>query len=50
MAALLVEKIGKRQPGLVRQRLQQTAEDLGKRGADPIYGKGRISVVRALGL
>ncbi|MEW5928057.1 MAG: S8 family serine peptidase [Gemmatimonadota bacterium] len=50
VAALLVEKIGKRQPGLVRQRLQQTADDLGKRGADPVYGKGRINVVRALDL
>lgn len=50
VAALLVERIGKRQPGLVRQRLQQTSDDLGKRGADPIYGKGRINVVNALGL
>lgn len=50
VAALLVEKIGKRQPGLVRQRLQQSADDLGKRGADPIYGKGRINAARALGL
>jgi subtilisin family serine protease len=50
VAALLVEKVGKRQPGLVRQRLQQTADDLGKRGADPIYGKGRINAARALGL
>jgi lantibiotic leader peptide-processing serine protease len=49
-AALIVERIGKRRPGLVRQRLQQSADDLGKRGADPIYGKGRINVVRALGL
>lgn len=49
-AALIVERLGKRQPGLVRQRLQQSADDLGKRGADPIYGKGRINVVRALGL
>jgi subtilisin family serine protease len=50
VAALLVEKIGKRQPGLVRQRLQQSADDLGKRGADPIYGKGRINLARALDL
>ncbi|HEU0076867.1 MAG TPA: S8 family serine peptidase [Longimicrobiaceae bacterium] len=50
VAALLVEKIGKRQPGLVRQRLQQTADDLGKRGADPIYGKGRVNLATALGL
>lgn len=50
VAALLVEQVGKRQPGLVRQRLQQSADDLGKRGADPIYGKGRINAARALGL
>jgi subtilisin family serine protease len=50
VAALLVEKVGKRQPGLVRQRLQQSADDLGKRGADPIYGKGRVNVARALEL
>ena len=50
LAALLVEQVGKRQPGLVRQRLQQSAADLGKRGADPIYGKGRIDVAKALGL
>lgn len=48
VAALLVESIGKGQPGLVRQRLQQTADDLGKKGADPIYGKGRISAVNAI--
>jgi lantibiotic leader peptide-processing serine protease len=48
VAALLVENVGRRQPGLVRQRLQQTAEDLGKRGADPIYGKGRISAKNAI--
>jgi lantibiotic leader peptide-processing serine protease len=49
VAALLVEDVGRRQPGLVRQRLQQTADDLGKRGADPIYGKGRISAINAIG-
>ncbi|HEX2187972.1 MAG TPA: S8 family serine peptidase [Longimicrobiaceae bacterium] len=50
LAALLVEQVGKRQPALVRQRLQQSADDLGKPGADPIYGKGRINMVKALGL
>jgi lantibiotic leader peptide-processing serine protease len=49
VAALLVENLGKRQPGLVRQQLQRTAEDLGKKGADPIYGKGRISAINAIG-
>jgi lantibiotic leader peptide-processing serine protease len=48
LAALLVERVGRRQPGLVRNRLHQTADDLGEAGADPIYGKGRINVVRAL--
>ena len=49
LAALLVEDIG-RNPGQIRTTLQQTADDLGKPGADPHYGKGRINVPRALGL
>ena len=31
-------------------RMQQTADDLGQRGTDPYYGKGRINVAAALGL
>lgn len=49
LAALLVENLGRR-PGQIRTTLQQTADDLGKPGADPRYGKGRINVPRALGL
>ena len=49
LAALLVEDLG-RNPGQIRTTLQQTADDLGKPGADPHYGKGRINVPRALGL
>jgi subtilisin family serine protease len=49
LAALLVESIG-RSPGQIRTHLQETADDLGKPGTDPRYGKGRISVPRALGL
>jgi subtilisin family serine protease len=49
LAALLVERVG-RNPGQIRTIIQQTADDLGKPGADPRYGKGRISVPRALGL
>ena len=49
LAALLVERLG-RDPGLIRETLQATADDLGKPGADPHYGKGRINVRRALGL
>ncbi len=50
LAALLVENEGHNKPGLVRQRLQQSADDLGQKGTDPIYGKGRINVRTALGL
>jgi subtilisin family serine protease len=49
LAALLVETLG-RNPGQIRTHLQETAVDLGKPGVDPRYGKGRISVPRALGL
>jgi lantibiotic leader peptide-processing serine protease len=48
VAALIVEQIGRRQPGLVRNRLHQSADDLGESGADPIYGKGRINALRAI--
>lgn len=49
LAALLVERVG-RNPGQIRTIIQQTADDRGKPGADPRYGKGRINVARALGL
>lgn len=31
-------------------KMQQSADDLGQRGTDPYYGKGRINVANALGL
>ncbi len=43
LAALVVEDVGRR-PGQVKGRIQQTADDLGQRGTDPFYGKGRINV------
>jgi subtilisin family serine protease len=49
LAALLVERFG-RSPGAIRTLIQDTADDLGKSGVDPRYGKGRINVARALGL
>jgi subtilisin family serine protease len=49
LAALLVEKHG-RNPGRIHSALHQSADDLGQRGTDPAYGKGRINVARALGL
>lgn len=48
LAALLVEDVGHGRPSQVKARLQQSAEDLGAAGVDPYYGKGRISVPRAL--
>jgi subtilisin family serine protease len=48
LAALVVEDVG-RNPGLVRARIQQTADDLGQVGTDPYYGKGRINVGRYAG-
>ncbi len=43
LAALVVEDVG-RNPGRVRTIIQKGADDLGKRGVDPYYGKGRINV------
>ncbi len=50
LAALIVEDIGHGRPGRVKTLLQQSADDLGERGTDPLYGKGRINVAKALGL
>lgn len=47
-AALISEETGA-SPGLIRARLQQSADDLGAFGADPVYGKGRINVRKAIG-
>ena len=43
LAALVAEDVG-RNPGKIRAKIQQTADDLGQRGTDPFYGKGRINV------
>ncbi len=48
LAALLVEDIGRR-PNLVKNRIQQSADDLGQPGTDPWYGRGRINVATAVG-
>ena len=45
LAALMVEDYGRR-PGKVKTAIQQSADDLGQRGTDPYYGKGRINVGR----
>jgi subtilisin family serine protease len=43
LAALAVEDVG-RKPGIVRTRIQIGADDAGKKGVDPYFGKGRINV------
>jgi subtilisin family serine protease len=49
LAALVVEDVGS-QPSQVRTTIQQGADDLGQRGTDKFYGKGRINVARTLGI
>jgi subtilisin family serine protease len=48
LASLMVEDVG-RNPGQVRARIQQSADDIGEPGVDPYYGKGRINVANATG-
>ncbi len=43
LAALLVEQYG-RNPGRIKAAIQKGADDLGQRGTDPYYGKGRINI------
>ena len=49
LAALVVEDVG-RNPGQVKTLIQQGADDLGERGTDKFFGKGRINVARTLGV
>lgn len=49
VAALIVEDVGPDQPSQVKNRLQQTADDLGEPGTDPAYGRGRLNAARAVG-
>ena len=50
LAALLVSRFGHGQAAQVRAAIENSADDIGKPGVDPFYGKGRINVGRALGL
>jgi subtilisin family serine protease len=47
LAALVVEDVG-RNPARVKTRIQQGADDLGQRGTDKFYGKGRINVANTV--
>ena len=48
VAALLASE-GITQPGQIRARLEQSADDLGEPGVDPAYGKGRLNAGAAVG-
>jgi subtilisin family serine protease len=48
LAALLVSKFGHGQSAQIKAAIENSADDLGKPGVDPFYGRGRINVARAL--
>jgi len=50
LAAMVMGQRGHLSPSQVRAALTQSADDLGQRGTDPWYGKGRINAARAAGV
>ncbi len=48
VAALILSKYGPMSPGELKNRIAQTADDLGKPGHDPYYGRGRVNAYRAV--
>lgn len=48
--AALIASQGTSRPAQVKAKILQSADDLGQRGTDPFYGKGRINVANAMGL
>jgi len=50
LAALLVVEKGHGKPQIIKNSIQNSADDLGQPGTDPFYGRGRINVAKALGL
>lgn len=48
--AALIAADGARNPAQIRNRLHQTADDLGDPGTDPYYGKGRVNAASAVGV
>lgn len=48
VAALIVGKYGKMTPAQLEHILTSSADDLGKQGTDPYYGKGRVNAYEAV--
>jgi lantibiotic leader peptide-processing serine protease len=48
VAALIVSKYGHMNPAQLKNKVIKSADDLGKPGADPIYGKGHVNAYEAI--
>jgi lantibiotic leader peptide-processing serine protease len=48
VAALIIGKYGRVGPDEIKRRLQESADDLGKKGKDDFYGGGRVNALRAV--
>ncbi|MCK5220324.1 MAG: S8 family serine peptidase, partial [Candidatus Aminicenantes bacterium] len=48
VAALVISTYGKMKPNIMKNLLGNTADDLGKPGKDPYYGKGRVNAFKAV--
>jgi len=48
IAALIVSKYGHMKPTRLKQKIIKSADDLGKPGTDPFYGKGRVNAAQAV--
>jgi hypothetical protein len=42
--------MGKNRPEQIEAAIEMSADDLGEPGRDPLFGRGRINVARALAM